>query len=683
MKYENPLLADLMDAPYESIPFEKIKPEHFEPAIKKEISSAKKEIDDIIDNNKLPDFENTIEALEFSGMKLERLAGLLSNLNSAETSEDLQQVADKVMPLLTQFGNDITLNSSLFEKIKYVYEHEDRGKLTEEQKTLLEKTYKRFVRNGANLSVQDKEKLRKIDQELTGLKLTFSKNVLQETNDFQLVINDKKELSGLPEQVIEQAHELAKQQGKEGWIFTLHAPSYVPFMKYADNRGLRRKMSLAYGSRAFKGNEFDNKQQVLDIVRLRKERAQLLGFDTHADFVLAERMAKNPETVLKFLNDLYEVAYPAAKTEVQKLAVMAKKEGVDQIEKWDLSYYMEKLKKKELNLDMEKLRPYFQLEKVLEGIFEITGKLYDLQFEEIHDIDKYHPDIKTYKVTEKNGEYVALLYLDFFPRKGKRPGAWMTSYKSQWKKEGKDSRPHVSIVTNFSKPSKNLPSLLSFNEVTTLFHEFGHALHGMLANTTYPSLSGTNVYWDFVELPSQIMENWAYEKEALQIFAKHYKTGEIIPDEYIFKIKKSLQFMEGYATTRQLSFGFLDMDWHYNYNSDKAMDVGEFEKKSFAKTQLVPYHENNNMSVAFSHIFPGGYSAGYYSYKWAEVLDADAFSLFKEKGIFDRETAQKFKMLMKKGGTIHPMKLFKTFRGREPEVKALLMRAGLDSNLAK
>ena len=677
MKHDNPLMSDLYNTPFNSFPFEKIKPEHFEPAIQKYIAQTKEEVERIVNNPETPTFFNTIEALEFSGLELERLSALLSNLNSAETNEYIQKVADKVMPMLTKLGSDIMLNPELFKKVKRVYENENRQSLTKEQQMLLDKTYKSFVRNGANLNNQEKEKLRKIDQELTLLKLNFSKNVLAETNAFQLEISEEKDLEGLPEQVIQAANELAKSQGKKGWVFTLHAPSFVPFMKYAKNRELRKELNMAFGSRAYKENEFDNRKNVLRIAELRKKRAELLGFDSHADFVLAERMAKTPLKVLDFLDELHQVAYPAAKKEIDKLKELAAKDGVRQIEKWDLAYYMEKLKKKELDLDEELLRPYFKLEKVLQGIFKVAGKLYDLHFEEINTIEKYHPEVKTYQVTDQKGGFVSLLYLDFFPRKGKRPGAWMTSYKSQWKKEGVNSRPHISIVTNFSKPSDNKPSLLSFNEVTTLFHEFGHALHGMLADSVYPSLSGTNVYWDFVELPSQIMENWAYEPEALKLFAHHFETGNLIPQEMVEKIKKSLQFMEGYATTRQLSFGFLDMDWHYKFNEQQVKDVGEYEEKSFEKTRLLPSHKKNNMSVAFSHIFPGGYSAGYYSYKWAEVLDADAFSLFQEKGIFDKETALKFKELMQKGGTEHPMDLYIKFRGREPKTEALLKRAGL------
>jgi len=669
----NPLLHT-----FDTAPFESIQPQHFETAIDKYIDETRAEITQLSQNTDKPTFKNTIEALEFTGMQLDRITSILSNLNSAETSKDLQDVADKVMPKLTAFYNDIKLNPELFSRIKYVFDKQKEFDLNDEQSMLLQKTYKSFVRNGANLDESAKTKLREIDQKLTKLKLDYSKNVLEETNAFQLHITHKDDLAGLTDDIIAAAAQTAKQMNKEGWIFTLHYPSYVPFMKYAENRALRKKMALAYGARAYQNNDFNNSQNVLEIVKLRKERAKLLGYNTHADFVLEERMAKNPKTVTQFLDDLYTPAYPAAQKEFKELAKMAEKDGISQLEKWDVSYYIEKLKKQTLDLDEEIIKPYFQLEKVTQGVFDIATKLYGLHFNEINDIDKYHEDVKTYKVTDENNNFIAYFYTDFFPRKGKRQGAWMTSYKSQWQKEGINSRPHISIVCNFTKPTETKPSLLSFNEVTTLFHEFGHALHGMLANTQYPSLSGTSVYWDFVELPSQFMENFAYEKEALSMFAQHYQTGETIPDELIEKIKKSMQFMEAYATTRQLSFGYLDMAWHHNESPESIKNVGNFEEKVFQKTQLVPHHKENNMSVAFSHIFPGGYSSGYYSYKWAEVLDADAFALFQEKGIFNKETAQKFKVLLSSGGTKHPMDLYIDFRGHKPKVDALLKRAGLE-----
>ncbi len=671
-------MLDYFETSFQTVPFEQIKPEHFEPAIEKYIAQTKSEIDKITQNKALPTFENTLEALEFSGMQLDRISDILSNLNSAETNDALQQVADKVMPMLTELGNDIRLNQALFKRIEYVYTHQDKENLTAEQQRLLEKTYKSFVRNGAHLDEISKAKLRDIDAKLTTLKLNFNKNVLQETNDFQLHITDASDLSGLPESHKKAAQETAKQLGKTGWVFTLHYPSYVPFMKYIDKRTLREKMALAYGTRAFKDNDFNNSQNVIDIVKLRKQRANLLGYETHARFVLEERMAQNPETVVQFLDDIYIPAFPAAQKEIKKLSELSQKDGIKTLQSWDIAYYIEKLKKQELDLDEEALKPYFRLDKVLTGVFTIANKLYDLHFKENSDIATYHPDVKTYEVTDEQGNFVAVFYADFFPRKGKRQGAWMTSYKAQWQKDGENSRPHISIVCNFSKPTSSQPSLLSFNEVTTLFHEFGHALHGMLANTVYPSLSGTGVYWDFVELPSQIMENWAYEKEALHLFATHYQTGEMIPESFMQKIKKSLQFMEAYATVRQLSFGYLDMDWHHHIAPENIKDVAGVEEQAFAKTRLVPYNAKTNMSVAFGHIFPGGYASGYYSYKWAEVLDADAFELFKEKGVFDKETALKFKKLLSSGGTQHPMALYEAFRGRKPKVGALLKRAGLD-----
>ena len=492
-----------------------------------------------------------------------------------------------------------------------------------------------------------------------------------------MLITDENQLKGLPEGTIEAAKMMAKEQNKEGWMITLDYPSYIPFMTYADDRNLRERLANAFGARAYQKNKNDNQQIVLDIAKLRFERAQLLGYKTHAHFVLEERMAETPKKVEEFLEELLVKAKPAAKKDFQKVAELAKKDGIEQLQKWDSAYYSEKLKKQLFNLDDEKLKPYFQLENVIQGVFTISNKLYDLNFEEIFDIDKYHKDVKTYKVTDNKDNLIAIFYADFFPRKGKRNGAWMTSYKNQWIKNGENSRPHISIVCNFTKPTETKPSLLTFNEVTTLFHEFGHALHGMLANTTYPGLSGTHVFWDFVELPSQIFENWCYEKEALNLFAKHYQTNEIIPMELVDKIKESSNFLEGMATLRQLSFGLLDMAWH-GHNPSKIKDVKSYELKAFGDTQLLPDVKENCMSTAFSHIFQGGYSSGYYSYKWAEVLDADAFEAFKEKGIFDKETATKFKEnILSQGGTDKPMTLYKRFRGHEPSTDALLKRAGL------
>ena len=508
--------------------------------------------------------------------------------------------------------------------------------------------------------------------------MQFGENVLAETQAYQLQITNKEDLAGLPEGTIEAAHSLAKSQEKEGWVFTLDYPSYVPFVTYADNRELRKKIVIAFGAKGFQNNEFDNQEIVLEIAKLRFDRAQVLGYATHAHFVLEERMAESPEKVKIFSNDLLEKAKPAALKEFAQLTTFAKElHGIEQIEKWDGAYYSEKLKQQLFNLDDEILKPYFQLEKVLDGAFAVAQKLYGITFEEIFEVDKYHEEVKTYAVKDENAQLVAVFYADFFPRKGKRNGAWMTSFKSQYIKKGINERPHISIVCNFTKPTETKPSLLTFNEVTTLFHEFGHALHGMLANTTYPSLSGTSVYWDFVELPSQILENWCYEPEALALFAYHFETGEIIPMELVHKIKESASFQEGMATMRQLSLGLLDMGWHAQ-NPSNIKDIKAFENEQFAATQLYPDLKENAMSTSFSHIFQGGYSSGYYSYKWAEVLDADAFEYFQEKGIFNKEVATKFKEnVLSKGGTEHPMILYKRFRGQEPKPEALLKRAGL------
>lgn len=672
------ILTKYFTTKHNTAPFSQIKMEDYKPAFTQNIACAKAEIDAIINNPEAPTFENTIEALDFSGNPLDRLSSIFFNLNSAETSEEMQKIAQEVSPLLTEFSNDITLNEDLFKRVKSVYEQKDNLILTAEQSTLLDKKFKGFSRNGALLSEDKKVRLREIDTELAKLKLTYGENVLAETNNYELIITNESDLKGLPEGAIEAAKTLAKSKGIKGWIFTLDFPSYLPFVTYADNRELRKEIAIAAGKKAFQSNEFDNQEITLNIAKLRFERANLLGYETHSHFVLEERMAQNPEKVKSFLNDLLVKAKPAAKREFSELTAFAKElDGIDHLEKWDGAYYSEKLKQKLFNLNDEKLKPYFKLENVLNGAFTIAGKLFGLTFSETFDIDKYHEEVTTYEVKDQNNELVAVFYADFFPRKGKRNGAWMTSFKSQSIQNGKNERPHISNVCNFTKPTETKPSLLTFNEVTTLFHEFGHALHGMLADTVYPSLSGTSVYWDFVELPSQIMENWCYEPEALALFAKHYETGEIIPQEYVEKIKESASFQEGMATLRQISFGLLDMAFHSN-NPNGITDVKAFEKTAFEGTTLYPDVAENCMSVAFSHIFAGGYSSGYYSYKWAEVLDADAFEYFKEKGIFNKEVATKFKdNILSKGGTELPMELYKRFRGQEPSPDALLKRAGL------
>ncbi|NER15135.1 M3 family peptidase [Leptobacterium flavescens] len=674
-------LTEKFNTPYNTAPFSKIKNEDYLPAIKHEIEETKKEIDAIVDNPEDPNYQNVIEALEYSGEQLDRITSVFFNLNSAETSEEIQKIAQEVSPLLSEFANDIRLNEGLFKKVKAVYEQRYGLELSPEQSTLLEKKYKSFARNGANLNEQDKSRLREIDMELSKLSLKFGENVLAETNKYELHITEESNLKGLPEGAVEAAKALAKSKEKEGWVFTLDYPSYIPFMKYAENRALRKELFMAFGSKGFHGDKLDNRENVLKIVALRHERAKLLGYQTHAHFILEERMAETPEKVSSFLEELLEKAKPAAQKEFDRLQEFAREtDGIEKLQKWDSAYYTEKLKQKLFNLDDEKLKPYFKLENVIDGVFTVAKKLFGLSFKEISNIDKYQEEVKTYEVLNEENELVAVFYADFHPRPGKRNGAWMTSYKPQFVKNGQNERPHVSIVCNFTKPTETKPSLLTFTEVTTLFHEFGHALHGMLANTTYPSLSGTNVYWDFVELPSQVLENWCYEKEALELFAKHYESGELIPMEFVEKIKASSTFMEGIQTLRQLSFGLLDMSWH-GAPLPENKDVKAIEKKAFEITELYPAVEETCMSTAFSHIFQGGYSAGYYSYKWAEVLDADAFEFFKEEGIFNREVAQSFKEnVLSKGGVEAPMTLYKRFRGKEPQPEALLRRAGLIAN---
>jgi Zn-dependent oligopeptidase len=669
----NPLLSH-----FEYAPFSKIKNEHFFPAIQELITQTKVEIDTIANNSEKPTFKNTVEALDYTGLQLDRVTSIFYNLNSAETNDEIQKIAQEVSPLLSDFKNDLLLNEVLFNRVKEVYNKKDTLELSTEQQTLLEKQYKGFSRNGANLSEDKKETLRTIDTELSKLQLTFGENVLAETNAFELHLSDKNDLSGLPEGVIEMAAMTAKEKNKEGWVFTLDYPSYVPFVTYADSRELREKMSLAFGAKAFKNNEFDNQENVLKIVSLRHQRAELLGYSSHAHFTLEERMAKTSEKVIDFSEELLEKAKPAAQKEFNELESFAKElDGLDHLEKWDGSYYSEKLKQKLFSLDDEQLKPYFKLEKVINGVFIVANKLYDLNFEEVSDIDTYHEEVKTYRVTNNEGDLVSIFYADFHPRAGKRGGAWMTSFKPQYIQDNTNERPHISIVCNFTKPTESKPSLLTFNEVTTLFHEFGHALHGMLADTTYKGLSGTSVYWDFVELPSQILENWCYEKETLELFATHYQTNEVIPMELVEKIKASAAFQEGMKTLRQLSFGLLDMEWH-SKDPSTIDSVKAFETHAFSETKLFPEVESNCMSTAFSHIFQGGYSAGYYSYKWAEVLDADAFAYFKEQGIFNKKIAKKFKdFVLSQGGTQDPMDLYVRFRGKQPNPEALLKRAGL------
>ena len=669
----NPLIKK-----FNTAPFSKIKNEYFYPAIKKLIEVTNAEIECITNNKEAPTFKNTVEALDYTGLQLDRVTSIFFNLNSAETNDEIQKIAQEVSPLLSNFKNDLLLNEDLFKRVKQVYEQKDSLQLSTEQQTLLDKQYKGFSRNGANLTDENKVTLRKIDASLAKLKLKFGENILAETNAYELHITDEKDLSGLPEGLRELAAQTAREKEREGWVFTLDHPSYIPFMTYSDSRKLRKKMLLAFGSRGFQKNKYNNQKNILEITSLRHQRAQLLGYETHAHFVLEERMARTSEKVIGFLEEILEKAHPAAKKEFQELETFAKElDKINHLEKWDGGYYAEKLKQKIFDLDDEKLKPYFELKNVIKGVFAVANKLYDIDFKEVFDIDTYHPEVKTYCVTDINKTLVAILYTDFHPRSGKRGGAWMTSYKPQQIIEGVNERPHVSIVCNFTKPTTSKPSLLTFNEVTTLFHEFGHALHGMLANTTFKGLSGTNVYWDFVELPSQILENWCYERETLELFAIHYETGEMIPVEMINKIKASATFHEGIKTLQQISFGLLDMAWH-NKNPSSIKDVKVFEKSALSTTELYPDISNICMSTAFSHIFQGGYSAGYYSYKWAEVLDADAFAYFKEEGIFNKKIADKFKdNILSQGGTQDPMELFIKFRGQKPNPDSLLKRAGL------
>lgn len=664
---------------FDTPPFSKIKIEDYKPAIQEAIEIAKQEINAITSNPEEPTFKNTIDVLDNVGDKLDRITSVFFNLNSANTNSEIQKIAQEVSPLVTAYKNDMMLNQELFERVKQVYNRKDELGLNVEEAKLLDTMFKSFARNGSNLSDDEKVILRKIDAELAKLSLQFGENVLADTNAYEMHITNEEDMAGLPVNIKNAAAETAKQRGKEGWVFTLQYPSYIPVLTYAGNREFRKKMAIAFGKRGFQQNNNNNELIIIKIINLRHQRAKLLGYKTHAHFILEDRMAKSSEKVMRFLNDLLIKAKPAAEKEFKELEEFAKElDGTEDLQKWDIAYYAEKLKQKKFAVYQEILRPYLKLENVINGVFRVANKLYDLKFEEVFDIDKYHEDVKTYKVTDEQGNFVAYLYADFHPREGKRGGAWMTSFKSQRIKDGKNERPQVSIVCNFTKPIEKRPSLLTFNEVKTLFHEFGHALHGMLANTTYKSLSGTSVPWDFVELPSQILENWCYEHETFRLFANHFQTGVVMPKDLIDNIKASSNFHEGIQTLRQLSFSLLDMNFHAGETPEKITSVKELEAKVFAKTALYPDIAENCMSTAFSHIFQGGYSAGYYSYKWAEVLDADAFEYFKQEGIFNKEVATKFKNnILSKGGTEDPMELYKKFRGREPKPEALLKRVGL------
>ena len=666
------ILTQKFNTKYETAPFQEIKEESYLPAFQKLIAHSEKEIDAIANNPAEATFENTIEALAYSGEQLDRVSSIFFNLNSAETNDEIQKIAQEVSPILTEFSSKISQNEKLFQRIKKVFDEKENLDLNEEQKTLLNETYKGFVRNGALLNEEDKKKLEKIDIELSVKSLNFGQNVLAATNAYFKHITNKEDLAGIPEPILAQYAEEAKERGLEGYAITLQYPSYIPAMTYADNKNLRQELALANGKKAFDGGEFDNQNLIKEIINLRQQKAELLGYKNFAEYVLEERMAESPKKVFDFLNQLLTAATPYAEKEIAQLKELAKSDGIDKMEAYDHAYYAEKLRKQKFDLNDEELKPFFPLEKVQDAVFDLAGKLFDLDFKEVTNIQKYHLEVRVYEVFENN-DLKAVLYVDYFPRKGKRAGAWMTSFKNQWKKDSTNSRPHISVVCNFSKPTADTPSLLTFQEVTTLFHEFGHALHGILADTQYPNLSGTSVKWDFVELPSQFLENYCYEPEFLKTFAKHYQTGEVLSDEKIKKINESKNFMEGYQTLRQLGFGLLDMAYHTQ--PEAVQDIKTFETKQTEKCSLYPVNAETAISPSFSHIFQGGYSAGYYSYKWAEVLDADAFQYFKENGIFNSEIARKYKTLLSLGGTQAPMELYKTFRGSEPKVESLLKRA--------
>lgn len=674
---KNPFFAKSYGTPHDTAPFNEIRLEDYEPAFMEGIRQDDALTEQIINNPEPPTFDNTI-AFNIPDNLLGRVSNVFFNLLSAETNDEMDALAQKMSPILTEHANNILLNEKLFARVKAVYEQ--HRELSQEEQMLLEKTYDGFIRSGANLSAEDKDKLRAINTELAQLTLQFSQNNLKETNLFQLHITAQDNLSGLPDSAIEAAALAAKEKQLEGWLFTLHAPSYNPFMTYADNRELRKQMYMARNTICIHDNEYSNTDIVKRIVNLRRERVQLLGFNTYADFVLKRRMAENSDNVYQLLNDLLEAYLPTAREEVKEIQALAQEvEGEDfVIQPWDFGYYSHKLQLKKFNLDAEMLRPYFELSRVKDGVFGLATKLYGITFKENPDIPVYHPDVTAYEVYDKDDSYLAVLYTDFHPRESKQSGAWMTSYKEQWmdEKEG-NSRPHVSVTMNLTKPTETKPALLTLSEVETFLHEFGHALHGIFANTRFESLSGTSVYWDFVELPSQIMENFAVERDFLNTFAQHYQTAEPIPEELIDRIVSSRNYNAAYACIRQVSFGLLDMAY-YTLSEPFDADVLQFEKEAWAPAQLLPQLPDTCMSVQFSHIMSGGYAAGYYSYKWAEVLDADAFSLFKEKGIFNQEVAQSFRdNILSKGGTEPPMVLYKRFRGQAPSIDALLQRNGI------
>ncbi len=674
----NPLLGTF-DTPFNVPPFDKIKNEHYIPAYEAAIKQQQEEISAIVNNPEEATFENTLVALDNSGQVLDKVDNVFQNLVECITNEEMQEIAKKVAPLTSKNEDDIKLNEKLFERIKAVYNKRDELQLSPEQNTLLEKTYKDFVRGGANLDKEAKKRFREINEKLSVLTVQFGENQLNETNAFTLVIDNEDDLAGLPQSVIEAAAITAKENGQEGkWIFTVQKPSMIPFLQYSEKRNLREKIFKAYIMRGDNNNENDNKKILTEIVNLRLERAKLLGYKSHAAYVLDNNMAKTSENVYDLLNKLFDAALPVAKKEAKELqAIIDKEKGNFKLQPWDWWYYAEKIKKNKYDFDEEELRPYFKLENVLQGAFDVANKLYGINFVLKTNIPVYHQEASVYEVTDTNGSHIGLLYMDFFPRESKRTGAWMTSFRKQSRRGGKDITPVISVVCNFSKPTGEKPALLSFEEVETLFHEFGHALHGLLSDCTYHKLSGTSVARDFVELPSQIMENWASEPEVLKMYAKHYKTGKVIPDELIEKLLNSGKFNQGFATVEFLAAAFLDLAWH-TITEQANFDVNKFETEAMNKIGLIDEIVVRYRSTYFSHIFSGGYSSGYYSYVWAEILDADAFEAFKEAGLFDKTTAKAFKEnILSKGGTEDPMVLYKRFRGAEPDIEPLLKRKGL------
>lgn len=677
---QNPFFGKY-NTPHETTPFGEIKLEHYEPAIVEGMKRHLAEIDAIVNNPEAPSFKNTIVALDTSGSFLERIASVFYNLNSAETNDEMQALAQKIIPQLSIHSNNINLNEKLFARVKAVYEQKDKLTLTLEQEMLLNDKYESFIRNGANLQGEAKEKYKELTTRLSTLSLQFSEKNLKENNSYKLVITDKSKLAGLPESAIEAAAHTAKEKGVEGWAFTMDAPSYGPFLKYADHRELREELYMAYNTKCTHNNDYNTEDIVRQIANTRMEIAQLLGYDNYAEYTLKKRMAENNSAVYGLLNQLLDAYTPRARQEVEAVEALARQiqGGTFKLMPWDWSYYSNKLMEKDFNFNEEILRPYFELSRVKEGVFGLATKLYGITFRKNPEIPVYHEDVDAYEVFDKDGSYLSVLYTDFHPRAGKRAGAWMTAFKGQWINEetGENSRPHITLVMNFTKPTADKPALLTFSEVETFLHEFGHGLHGIFANTVYESLSGTSVYRDFVELPSQLMENFAIETEFLNTFAKHYETGETIPADLIRRIKETSNFNVATLCLRQLSFGLLDMAW-YTRNTPFEGDVKAYEREAWAKAQYLPMVDGTCMSTQFSHIFSGGYAAGYYSYKWAEVLDADAFALFQEKGIFNQNVAQSFRdNILSKGGTVHPMTLYKRFRGQEPTIDALLIRNGI------